>query len=123
MEEEPSSEKMAFLAFMKSIGFRTIERRVLNELLGKPDVDAHIGSDLRKYSDHCDIIVLIAGDGDFLPVLKDLVQEKGQEFLIISRRDETATELREIKKNKSGMNIIFLDEIDIMKDVEYNTVW
>ncbi len=112
---ESNEEQQKFLHFMTKQGYNVVKR--LYREGQRVDMDAQIGSDLRKYSQDCDLLVLIAGDGDFLPVLNDLTKECGQMSLIITRSEDTSTDIKKIEKMMySNIKVQFLDDIGIYKD-------
>ena len=116
---QASTEKQYFWNFLEKNGFH-VKRRDYNEGQ-KVDMDAQIGADIYKWSHHCDLLVLVAGDGDYLPVLNNIAMEKGQKFLVISRKEDTSNEFKRIRDIANGnIEVQFLDEIYIYKDGNNN---
>jgi len=83
----------------------------------KGDMDATIGFDLSEYSDQCDIVVLVAGDGDYkLPLLKLL--RKGKKILIISSELSISKEMRELAQEYENFDFILFEEYSQLWMVE-----
>jgi uncharacterized LabA/DUF88 family protein len=80
-------------------------------------MDAHLGSELRKFAYQCDVIVLIAGDGDYIPVLEDLVAEGLASFLIITERSNTSSDIKQYYRtsSNSSIQVKYLDSLDIYR--------
>lgn len=60
----------------------------------KANCDVEMAFYLMKEKDNFDRVVVLSGDGDFLPVIKYL-KELGKEILILSRGPRTAREIRQ----------------------------
>ena len=60
----------------------------------KANCDVDMAFHLMKEKDNFDRVVVLSGDGDFLPVLKYL-KEKGKEVIILGRGERTAKEIRQ----------------------------
>jgi len=60
----------------------------------KANCDADMTFHLMKEKDNFDRVVILSGDGDFLPVLKYL-RKLGKEVIILSRGPRTAREIRQ----------------------------
>ena len=60
----------------------------------KANCDVEMAFHLMKERDQFDRVVVLSGDGDFLPVLKFLRKEK-KEVIILSRGERTAREIRQ----------------------------
>jgi uncharacterized LabA/DUF88 family protein len=61
----------------------------------KANCDVDMTFHLMKQKDNFDRAVILSGDGDFLPVLKYLQNEKGKEVIILARGKRTAREIRQ----------------------------
>lgn len=59
----------------------------------KANCDVDMAFYLMKEKDNFDKVVILSGDGDFLPILKYL-KEKGKEIIILARGSRTAREIR-----------------------------
>lgn len=60
----------------------------------KANCDVDMAFHLMKEQDNFDRVIVLSGDGDFLPVLKYL-KEKGKEVIILGRGGRTAKEIRQ----------------------------
>lgn len=60
----------------------------------KANCDVDMAFHLMKEKDRFDRVVVLSGDGDFLPVLKYL-RETGKEVVILARGERTAKEIRQ----------------------------
>lgn len=60
----------------------------------KANCDVDMAFHLMKEKDNFDRVVILSGDGDFLPVLKYL-KEQGKEIIILARGPRTAREIRQ----------------------------
>lgn len=60
----------------------------------KANCDVDMAFHLMKEKDNFDRVVVLSGDGDFLPVLKYL-KEKGKEVILLSRGERTAKEIKQ----------------------------
>lgn len=60
----------------------------------KANCDVEMAFYLMKEKDNFDRVIVLSGDGDFLPVLKHL-KESGKEVLILARGPRTAREIRQ----------------------------
>lgn len=64
----------------------------------KANCDVEMAFYLMKEKDNFDRIIILSGDGDFLPVLKYL-REIGKEVIILARGPRTAREIRQFAGN------------------------
>ncbi len=60
----------------------------------KANCDVDMAFHLMKEKDHFERVVILSGDGDFLPVLKH-IKEIGKEIIILSRGNRTAKEIKQ----------------------------
>ena len=60
----------------------------------KANCDVEMAFYLMKEKDNFDKVIILSGDGDFLPVLKYL-KEQGKEVIILARGPRTAREIRQ----------------------------
>jgi len=60
----------------------------------KADWDVGLAVDAMRLAPKLDAVVIVSGDGDFLPVLKYL-KEKGKKVVILARGPRTAREIRQ----------------------------
>lgn len=88
-----------FYAKLSGLGYR-VRRRALRVHRatddGRPvlegDWDMGIAVDIVRAFDHCDVIALASGDGDFVPLV-ELAQERGKRFEVLAFRDSSAQAL------------------------------
>ena len=78
----------------------------------KANCDANMTFHLMKEKDNFDRVVILSGDGDFLPVLKYL-RKLGKEVIILSRGPRTAREIRQF----AGSN--FRDFVRLEKYIKF----
>ena len=60
----------------------------------KANCDVDMAFHLMKEKDNFDRVIILSGDGDFLPVLKYL-RDQGKEVIILARGPRTAKEIRQ----------------------------
>jgi len=60
----------------------------------KANCDVDMAFHLMKEKDNFDRVVVLSGDGDFLPVLKYL-KDKGKEVIVLGRGERTAKEIKQ----------------------------
>ncbi len=65
-----------------------------------------------KEKDNFDRVLVLSGDGDFLPLLKFL-KEIGKEVVILARGPRTAREIRQFAGNN------FRDFVRLEKDIKF----
>ena len=65
----------------------------------KANCDVDMAFHLMKEKDHYDCVVILSGDGDFLPVLKYLKKIK-KDIIIFSRSERTAKEIKQFAGDK-----------------------
>ncbi|XLQ19771.1 MAG: NYN domain-containing protein [Candidatus Moraniibacteriota bacterium] len=121
-EEKISSQKKFWYTMEEHIGYTIIKRPLKTINKGekgefqKGDMDAQIAYELHKFKDEYDVLIFIAGDSDYEPVLKDLANNCGKKIIILSTRKAVAKEL--IKLTKPALsNIEFIDLDDIRDKV------
>lgn len=78
----------------------------------KANCDVELAYYLMKEKDNFDRVLVLSGDGDFLPVLKYLRQQ-GKEVIILSRGVRTAREIRQF----AGSN--FRDFVRLEKHIKF----
>lgn len=78
----------------------------------KANCDVEMAFYLMKEKESFDRVVVLSGDGDFLPLLKYL-KEIGKEVIILARGPRTAREIRQF----AGSN--FRDFVRLEKDIKY----
>ncbi len=78
----------------------------------KANCDVDMAFYLMKEKDNFDRVLILSGDGDFLPVLKYL-KNQGKEIVVLARGPRTAREIRQF----AGGN--FRDFIRLEKDIKF----
>lgn len=78
----------------------------------KANCDVEMAFYLTKEKDNFERVIILSGDGDFLPVLKYL-KETGKEVIVLARGNRTAREVRQF----AGGN--FRDFVRLKKYVEF----
>ena len=78
----------------------------------KANCDVEMAFYLMKERDNFDRVLVLSGDGDFLPVLKYL-KDYGKEIIVLSRGPRTAREIRQF----AGSN--FRDFVRLEKDIKF----
>ena len=78
----------------------------------KANCDVDMAFHLMKEKDNFERVLVLSGDGDFLPVLKYL-KGIGKEVIILARGPRTAREIRQFAGNN------FRDFVRLEKDIKY----
>lgn len=78
----------------------------------KANCDVEMAFYLMKEKDNFDRVIILSGDGDFLPLLKYL-KEIGKKVLVLARGPRTAKEIRQF----AGSN--FRDFVRLEKDIKF----
>lgn len=93
---EKRRKDLDFLRFLNRTGYYVVTKpvRVYRDYLTgdiaiKADLDIEIVLDMIRLADYCDEIVLVSGDGDFIPVVKEL-QGKGVRVIVITTLSKEA---------------------------------
>lgn len=91
-----SREEQPFFSALESLGIETKERPLQIFFGGakKADWDVGITVDAIRLSSSVDAIVLVSGDGDYIPLVEYL-QNQGKQVEVISFRETTSTKLVE----------------------------
>lgn len=98
-------QRIRFYRKLKGFGYRLLLKPV--KLYFRPDgsterkanCDVDMAFYLMKEKDNFDRVLILSGDGDFLPVLKYL-QDIGKEVIILARGPRTAREIRQFAGSK-----------------------
>jgi len=92
-----SGEEKAFLEALVKAGIelRTKELQIFPGGMKKADWDVGMAVDAIKLSNLCDAIVLVTGDGDFIPLVEYL-ENHGQQVEVIAFGKSASSKLREI---------------------------
>ncbi len=91
-----TGENQPFFDALTNLGIETKEKELMEYLGGakKADWDVGITVDAIKMSDNLDVVILISGDGDYIPLVKYL-EHKGKIVEVASFRETTSTRLVE----------------------------
>lgn len=103
-----TGEEKAFLEALGKVGIeiRTKELQIFPGGMKKADWDVGMAVDAIKLTNLCDAIVLVTGDGDFVPLLEYLKSAWGGQVEVIAFGKSTSAKLKEATD----------DFIDIGKD-------
>lgn len=92
VEREGETAAYGFVTRLSALGFRVKRRKVRvhraddqGRVVLEGDWDMGIAADLVRSWDHCDVIALASGDGDFVPLL-ELAQERGKRVEVLAFR-------------------------------------
>ncbi len=91
-----TGEESAFIDALQSKGIETKERELLEYTSGqkKADWDVGITLDIVKMLDMLDVIIIVSGDGDFVPLV-EYCQSRGRQVEVWSFRESSSTKLVE----------------------------
>ena len=85
-------EKFGFLLYLKPVKLYVQDD---GEFKRKANCDVEMAFHLMKEKDNFDRALILSGDGDFLPVLKYLL-ELNKEVIVLARGNRTAKEIRQL---------------------------
>lgn len=105
-----SGEETKFLETLGKQGFevKTKELQIFAGGAKKGDWDVGLAVDAIKMADKLDVVVLVTGDGDFIPLVRYLQENKG-----------CLVELVSFSKSTSGKLVEIVDEhLDLSSDLE-----
>lgn len=93
-----NEEEQTFFEALDSQGFEVVVKDLQIYFGGarKADWDVGIAIDAIKLSDHVDVIVLVSGDGDYLPLVEYLQVAKGCRVEVAGFRQTTSSKLIEL---------------------------
>ncbi len=93
-----SEEEENFFEALSNLGFevRMKELQIFSTGAKKGDWDVGIAIDAVKLSEKVDAIVLVTGDGDFIPLVRYLQENKGCQVEVISFQETTSNALIEV---------------------------
>lgn len=91
-----TGEEAPFFEALNKAGIETREKELMEYLSGlkKADWDVGIAVDAIRCLDMVDAIVLVSGDGDFIPLV-EYVKSRGRIMEVMSFRETTSTKLTE----------------------------
>lgn len=94
--DSPDEDK--FFEALDKQGFE-VKRKDLQVFAGgakKGDWDVGITVDVIKMSDRLDVVVIVAGDGDYIPLVRYLQEAKGCRVEIMAFQESASLKLREV---------------------------
>ncbi len=89
-------DEFGYNLFLKPVKLFKQENKISKR---KANCDVDMAFHLMKEKDDFNRVIILSGDGDFLPVLKYL-KGIGKEIIILSRRSRTAKEIRQFAGSK-----------------------
>lgn len=100
-----TGEETPFFEALQKLGIETKEKELMTYISGlkKADWDVGIAVDAIKVLDMVDVVVLVSGDGDFIP-LAEYVRSRGRLMEVISFRETTSTRLTEAVDKYTNMS-------------------
>lgn len=100
-----SGEEQPFFEALYNQGFETRERDLQTYFGGnkKADWDVGITVDAIRIADLLDVVILVSGDGDYLPLV-DFLQNRGRQVEVMSFRETTSTRLVEQADNYTDLS-------------------
>lgn len=95
-----TGEEKVFFEALEKLGLETREKELMiYDGAKKADWDVGICIDSIAMADRLDVIVLVSGDGDFIPLVQYLKMNKGCRVESIAFRETTSTKLVETVDN------------------------
>ncbi|MEK9130868.1 MAG: NYN domain-containing protein, partial [Patescibacteria group bacterium] len=100
-----TGDETPFLDALRKQGIETKEKELLEYNSGqkKADWDVGITVDIIKMLDRLDVVVLVSGDGDYVPLV-EYCQSRGRQVEVISFRESTSTKLVEAVDGYTDMS-------------------
>lgn len=100
-----TGDETPFLDALRKQGIETKEKELLEYTSGqkKADWDVGITVDIIKMLDQLDAVVLVSGDGDYVPLVQ-FCQSRGRQVEVISFRESTSTKLVEAVDGYTDMS-------------------
>ncbi len=100
-----TGEESAFIEALRKQGIEAKEKELLEYTSGqkKADWDVGITVDIIKMIDMLDVVVIVSGDGDFIPLV-ELVQSRGRQVEVVSFRESTSGKLVEAVDGYTDMS-------------------
>ena len=90
-------EESSFFEALQKAGIETKEKELMEYLSGqkKADWDVGLTIDVVRMMDMLDVIVLVSGDGDYIPLI-EYAKNRGRIVEVIAFRETTSTKLTEV---------------------------
>lgn len=100
-----TGEESAFIEALRKQGIEAKEKELLEYTSGqkKADWDVGITVDIIKMIDMLDVVVIVSGDGDFIPLVQ-FVQSRGRQVEVMSFRESTSGKLVEAVDGYTDMS-------------------
>jgi uncharacterized LabA/DUF88 family protein len=117
-----AGEENPFLDALEKSGMEVIAKDLVEYQSGqkKANWDVGIAIDIVRMLDMLDVVVLVSGDGDFVP-LGDYVRGHGRLFHVVSFRESTSSELLEVADIYTNLSekpdTYLMPEVEIKKPI------
>jgi uncharacterized LabA/DUF88 family protein len=91
-----TGDEAPFHEALQNLGIETKEKELMEYASGlkKADWDVGIAVDAIKIMDMVDVVVLVSGDGDFIPLV-EYIKNRGRIMEVVAFRETTSTRLTE----------------------------
>ena len=98
VRSDPSTGEEAFFDALEKNGIelRSKDIQIFSSGAKKADWDVGIAVDAIRMSQHLDVVVLVTGDGDFVPLVEYLQQGMGRQVEVVSFARSTSSKLQEV---------------------------
>lgn len=98
VKSDPSTGEEYFFEMLRKTGIelRTKDLQVYPDGTKKGDWDVGIAVDAIRFSEHLDVVVLVTGDGDFIPLVQYLKWGLGKKVKIAGFTHTTSAKLKEV---------------------------
>lgn len=92
-----TAEEQPFFEALEKLGIELREKNLMEYLSGhkKADWDVGLTMDIVRMIDMLDVIVLVSGDGDFVPLV-EYAKERGRIVQVMAFRETTSSKLLEV---------------------------
>jgi uncharacterized LabA/DUF88 family protein len=100
-----TAEETPFFEALKKMGIDLREKELMEYLSGhkKADWDVGLAVDAIRMLDMLDVVVLVSGDGDFIPLVQ-YAQSRGRMVEVIGFRETTSTKLVEAADSYTNLS-------------------
>jgi uncharacterized LabA/DUF88 family protein len=102
-----SKEEQPFFDALYNLGIETKERPLQIFLGGekKADWDVGLTVDAIRLSNSLDAIILVSGDGDFLPLIEYLKYNQGKQVEVMAFGGTTSSKLKEVADDYTDLSV------------------
>lgn len=92
--QKPDIDQSAFIDALKRLGYeiKSKELRIRSDGTAKGDWDMGIAIDALAMAPKLDVVILVSGDGDFVPLV-EMLKAQGCKVEVVSFEKSTSTEL------------------------------